>query len=43
MQTIRLIKVQKIWVAKKATHARSFETYPKEYEERIEQFLSKYL
>ena len=34
---------KQLWVAKKATHARSFETYPKEYEKRVDQFLSKYL
>lgn len=31
------------WIAKKASHARSFETYPKEYQKRVKKFLQKYV
>lgn len=34
---------KQLWVAKKATHARSFATYPKEYKKKINNFLNKYL
>lgn len=34
---------KELWIAKKAAHARSFETYPKQYEEHIKQFLNEYV
>lgn len=34
---------KQLWIAKKATHARSFETYPKEYQHRVNVFLKKYV
>lgn len=34
---------KELWIAKKAAHARSFETYPHEYKIRISNFLHKYV
>lgn len=34
---------KQLWIAKKAAHARSFETYPKEYQRRVSDFLKKYV
>lgn len=34
---------KQLWIAKKATHARSFETYPREYQRRVSKFLKKYV
>lgn len=34
---------KELWVAKKAAHARSFETYPQEYKLKISQFLNRYM
>lgn len=34
---------KELWIAKKATHARSFETYPREYKLKVSQFLNKYM
>ncbi|MGK4072282.1 alpha/beta hydrolase [Lactobacillus crispatus] len=34
---------KQLWIAKKAKHARSFETYPREYQRRVSEFLKKYV
>lgn len=34
---------KELWITKKATHARSFETYPVQYEKKIKHFLNKYV
>ena len=34
---------KELWVAKKAAHARSFETYPHEYKARVSRFLHRYV
>lgn len=33
---------KELWIAKKATHARSFQTYPRQYEQHVANFLKKY-
>jgi fermentation-respiration switch protein FrsA (DUF1100 family) len=34
---------KELWIAKKAAHARSFETYPQEYKTHVAKFLNKYI
>lgn len=34
---------KELWIAKGAAHARSYETYPQEYEKRVDRFLNKYV
>lgn len=34
---------KELWIAKRAAHARSFETYPREYKARVSKFLNKYI
>lgn len=34
---------KELWIAEKAAHARSFETYPREYKARVSKFLNKYV
>ncbi|CCI84682.1 hypothetical protein FC52_GL001565 [Lactobacillus pasteurii DSM 23907 = CRBIP 24.76] len=34
---------KELWIAKRATHARSFATYPKEYQQKVGKFLKKYM
>ena len=34
---------KELWIAKKAAHARSFETYPQEYKAHVAKFLNKYI
>lgn len=34
---------KELWIAERAAHARSFETYPREYKARVSKFLNKYV
>jgi Dienelactone hydrolase family. len=34
---------KELWIAKKAAHARSFETYPQEFKAHVAKFLNKYI